>query len=46
MIFGCGSDEFDPLGDEKDLGVITLRGITSSIYHKYDEDGNIPVLTI
>ena len=46
MIFGYGGDEFNPLGDEKELTVITLRGITSSISHKYDGGENVLVMTI
>lgn len=41
MIFGYGGDSFDPLGDEKDLTVITLKGIASSISHKYDGSKNV-----
>lgn len=41
MIFGYGGNSFDPLGDEKDLTVITLRGIASSISHKYDGNKNV-----
>lgn len=46
MIFGYGGGKFDPLGDEKDLTVITLKGVTSSISHKYDGNGNVLVVTI
>ncbi len=46
MIFGYGGDKFDPLGDEKELTVITLRGITNSISHKYDGNENVLVLKI
>lgn len=46
MIFGYGGGKFDPLVDEKDLTVITLKGVTSSITHKYDGNGNVLVLTI
>lgn len=46
MIFGYGGGNFDPLGDEKDLTVITLKGVTSSISHKYDGNGNVLVVTI
>lgn len=41
MIFSYGGDSFDPLSDEKDLTVITLKGIASSISHKYDGGKNI-----
>lgn len=46
MIFGYGGGKFDPLSDEKELTVITLMGITSSISHKYDGNENVLVLTI
>lgn len=46
MIFGYGGGKFDPLGDEKDLTVITLKGVTSSISHKYNGNGNVLVVTI
>lgn len=46
MIFGYGGGKFDPLGDEKDLTVITLKGVTSSISYKYDGNGNVLVVTI
>ena len=46
MIFGYGGDEFNPLSDEKELTVITLRGITNSTFHKYDGNENVLVLKI
>ena len=46
MIIGYGGGKFDPLIDEKDLTVITLKGIASSISHNYDGNENILVLTI
>lgn len=46
MIFSYGGEKFDPLGDEKDLTVITLKGVTSSIVHRYDGNKNVLVLTI
>lgn len=46
MIFGYGGGKFDPLADTKDLTVITLKGVTSSISHKYDGNENVLVVTI
>lgn len=46
MIFRYGGEKFNPLCDEKELSVITLRGITSSMSHKYDGSENVLVLTV
>ena len=46
MIFSYGGEKFDPLGDEKDLIVITLKGVTSSSVHRYDGNKNVLVMTI
>ena len=46
MIFGYGGGKFDPLMDEKDLSVITLKGVTSLVRHKYDANGNLLTLKI
>ena len=46
MIFGYGGGSFDPLADEKDLTVITLKGITSAVSHKYDGNSNVLTLKI
>lgn len=35
-----------PPGDEKDLTVITLKGVTSSITYRFDGNVNVLVLTI
>ncbi|MCM1328972.1 MAG: amino acid ABC transporter ATP-binding protein [Bacteroides sp.] len=46
MIFGYSGENFDPLADPEDLSAITLKGITSTVTHKYDKNKNVLVLKI